>query len=259
MQLDDGPVTVEDLLPLAMTNLGHFTSMRVEPDRSVRGFALHLDRLARDCRITFDAELDRDLVRDRVRNAIDSATAPMTLRVTIYDPNLTLGTIGAPAHPRVLVTTTPVAATVPAPLRVKTYPFTRDVPGVKHIGLWSQMHRRRQARLDGYDDALFVEPDNTVSEGATWTAGFVDADGRVIWPDAPVLISTTVQLLERVHNTRTAVVKVDDLPHMQAAFASNISSPVRPIVQIDDHKYPHEHPILDTLRQAYESIPGEQV
>ncbi|MGH3852057.1 MAG: aminotransferase class IV [Pseudonocardiaceae bacterium] len=50
---------------LALTNYGHFTSMRVDEQR-VRGLSHHLERLSRDCRRVFDA----DQVRHRIRHAL---------------------------------------------------------------------------------------------------------------------------------------------------------------------------------------------
>lgn len=246
-------------MPLAMTNFGHFTSMRVEADGTVRGFGLHLDRLATDSKATFETVLDGDVVRNYVRQVIDQATGPLALRVTVYDPDLTMGVIGNPAHPRVLVTATPATAMPNTALRAKSYQFTRDAAEIKHTGLWSQMRRRREARLAGYDDALFVEPDLGVSEGTTWTVGFIDADDRLIWPEGPTLPSTTVHLLQQLRESRTAVVKLDDLPQMRAAFATNVSVGVRAICQIDAVDFPSDHPVLTELHRAYVAIPGEVV
>jgi branched-subunit amino acid aminotransferase/4-amino-4-deoxychorismate lyase len=259
MELDGQPVTAAEVMPLALTNFGHFTSMRVEADATVRGFGLHMERLVSDCKWTFGATLDPDRVRVYVRQVIDRATGPLALRVTVYDPDLTMGVIGNSAHPRVLVTATAAGAMPTTALRAKSYPFTRDGAEIKHTGLWSQMRRRREARLAGYDDALFVEPDHSVSEGATWTVGFIDADDRLIWPEAPTLPSTTVHLLRQLRESSTAVVKLDDLPHMRAAFATNVSVGVRPISQIDAVDFPSEHPALTALHEAYVAIPGEVV
>lgn len=259
MELDGQPITTAELMPLALANFGHFTSMRVEADGTVRGFGLHLDRLVSDSKATFDAALDPELVRVYVRKVIDQATGPLALRVTVYDPDLTMGVIGNPAHPRVLITANPASAMPTTALRAKTYPFTRDAAEIKHTGLWSQMRRRRDARLAGYDDALFVEPDHSLSEGATWTAGFIDANDRLIWPEGPTLPSTTVHLLRQLRESFMAVVKLEDLPHMRAAFATNVSVGVRPISRIDTVDFPSEHPALTELHEAFVAIPGEVV
>jgi branched-subunit amino acid aminotransferase/4-amino-4-deoxychorismate lyase len=61
-ELNGRPVERAQLQALALTNYGHFTTMRVE-DGGVRGLSLHLDRLRTDCRALFDAEIDADRVR----------------------------------------------------------------------------------------------------------------------------------------------------------------------------------------------------
>ena len=184
-----------------MANFGHFTSMRVEADGTVRGFGLHLERLVRDCQATFGVPLDPEIARGFVRQFVRRNPGPLALRVTVYDPTLTVGAVGQSASPHFLVTANPATDMPSSPLRLKTFPFTRDAAEIKHTGLWSQLHRRRQAKLAGFDDALFVEPDRSVSEGATWTVGFIDADNRVVWPDAPTLPSTTQQLLDQACDT----------------------------------------------------------
>ena len=259
MEFDGRPVTAEELLPLATANFGHFTSMRVEADGTVRGFGLHLERLVRDCQATFGVPLDPEIARGFVRQFVGRNPGPLALRVTVYDPTLTVGAVGQSASPHFLVTANPATEMPSSPLRLKTFPFTRDAAEIKHTGLWSQLHRRRQAKLAGFDDALFVEPDRSVSEGATWTVGFIDADNRVVWPDAPTLPSTTQQLLDQACDARTTVVKLDDLPHLRAAFAANVSIGARPISQIDDVSFPPDHPALRALREAYAATPGEVI
>nr|BFE69862.1 hypothetical protein GCM10020092_031630 [Actinoplanes digitatis] len=54
---------------LALTNYGHFTTMRVEDGR-VRGLGMHLDRLVSDCATLFSAELCPANLRERIRGAV---------------------------------------------------------------------------------------------------------------------------------------------------------------------------------------------
>src|SRR5215208_4287170 len=104
MELDGRRVEVDDIATLALYNYGHFTSMRVE-DGGVRGLSLHLERLSRDCRVLFDADLDTSLVRDLVRRAC--VVEPVTARVTVFAPAMDLGHPGGNLEPRVLVSTRP--------------------------------------------------------------------------------------------------------------------------------------------------------
>ncbi|ACY95659.1 MULTISPECIES: aminotransferase class IV family protein [Thermomonospora] len=257
-ELDGAPVAPEALQALGLINYGHFTSMRVD-DQHVRGLSHHLDRLVRDCREVFDADLNRDKVREYIRRAIRDKPGSFVVRVTVFDPDLELGRPGATAEPRILVTTRPAGAWPPPPMRVQSASYRRDLPHVKHIGLFGQLWCRRNAQLNGFDDALFIDSSSFVTEGATWNIGFYDGD-RVIWPSADVLPGVTMRLITQVHEqTITAPVNLRDVPSMEAAFATNTTVGVRPITAIDNVQLPAEHPIFETLRKEYEEIPPERI
>ncbi|MFH9981189.1 aminotransferase class IV family protein [Streptomyces sp. NPDC017179] len=259
-ELNGKPATLDDLQSLALTNYGHFTSMRME-DGTVRGLSLHLDRLVRDCRIVFGVELDRERTLDYIRKAAEGVTGVAGLRVTVFDPTIDMGRPSNAKDPHVLVNLRPGGAMPPPPLTAKTFTFTRDHAQVKHIGLYPQLRIRREAQLAGFDDAVFVEPDGRVSEGGTWNLGFVDQDGTVIWPDAPVLPGTTMLLLQSLDAPKqiTAPVRLTDIPNMAAAFATNVTIGVRSVSALDDVQLPQDHPVLAALRDAYAGIPGERL
>jgi branched-subunit amino acid aminotransferase/4-amino-4-deoxychorismate lyase len=61
--------------------------------------------------------------------------------------------------------------------------YQRDIPEVKHVGLFGSSHWRRIAQRNGFDDALFTDRDSIISEIATSNIGFVQGD-RVVWPRA---------------------------------------------------------------------------
>ncbi|MFF4159985.1 aminotransferase class IV family protein [Streptomyces sp. NPDC001678] len=259
-ELNGKPVTLDDLQSLALTNYGHFTTMRME-NGTIRGLSLHLDRLVRDCRIVFGVELDRDRTLDYIRKAADGITGIAGIRVTVFDPALDLSRPGAAKDPHILVNLRPAGALTPPPLTAKTFTFTRDNAEVKHVGLHPQLKLRRDAQLAGFDDAVFAEPDGRVSEGATWNLGFVDQQGTVVWPDAPVLPGTTMLLLQSLDAPKqiTAPVQLADVPAMAAAFATNTSIGVRTVSALDDVRFPQDHPVLAALRDAFAGIPGERL
>ncbi|MEV3853057.1 aminotransferase class IV family protein [Streptomyces sp. NPDC050095] len=258
--LDEKPVTVDDLMPLALTNFAHFTSMRVDTDHSIRGLTLHMKRLVRDCKVVYGTELDTGNIRDHVRAALEGQTEPCVVRVTIYDPTVEMGHPADADNPSVLVTVRSAMSLPPSPLRVQAVQYERDLPQVKHCGLFGALHARRAAQVAGAEDALFVGRDGYVSEGGTWNVAFIDGDGTVVWPQAPVLPGVTMALLQQNPNGvehRTATVTLDQAKGMAAAFATNTSIGVRALSAIDDKVLPTEHPVLDTLRNTYLSIPGE--
>ncbi|MCY0922860.1 aminotransferase class IV family protein [Streptomyces sp. H27-G5] len=258
-ELNGTPVSSEDLQTLALTNYGHFTSMRCD-DGVICGLSLHMERLVRDSRLVFGADLDPERVLGFVRQAVSGRTGSFNIRITAFDTALEMGHPGADAQPQVLVTTRPSGEMPPQALRAKTYAFSRDTPAVKHIGLFSQLKLRRQAQLEGFDDAIFVEPDGQVSEGVTWNLGFVAANGTVVWPAAPVLPGVTMQLLQDAHKqTEIRPVLLSDLSQMRAAFATNTSIGVRGVTQINDIAFPEQDPVLDELRRAYADLPDERL
>ncbi|MFJ2443166.1 aminotransferase class IV family protein [Streptomyces sp. NPDC087658] len=253
-ELNGKPVGVEALQSLALTNYGHFTSMRVEDGR-VRGLSLHMERLQRDCETLFGAELDPERVRDLARRAVPSNGAAV-VRVTVFDPDLDLGHPGSADAPRVLVTSRPAAGLPLPPIRVRSRTYTRDLPGVKSVGLFSSLHHRRTAQLDGFDDALFVDGRGAISEGGTWNIGFFDGD-QVIWPESDCLPGVTMRLLQHSHAHVTRPVNLADLPRMRAAFATNAAVGVRAVSGIDTIVLPETHPVIDALRKEYLKVPGE--
>ncbi|MFF2654156.1 aminotransferase class IV [Streptomyces sp. NPDC058045] len=258
MEPGDAAAEPHRLTALAMTNYGHFTTLRAE-GRRVRGLSLHLERLRRDCRTVFGTELDPDEVRARIRDALADAPDPVTVRVTVSDPGLRLERPGAGARPQILVTCRAAAGELP-PLRVRTVSHCREVPAVKHTGLFGALHQRRLAQLAGFDDALFLDGRSAVSEGPTWSIGFFDGTG-VVWPAADVLPGITTALLRRHHAgaQRTAEIGIAHLSGMAAAFATNSAFGVRPIASIDEVTYDVEHPVLHELREEYESVGPEPV
>lgn len=258
--LDGKPVSANDLLSLALTNVGHFTSMRVDADSSIRGLALHMERLVRDSKIVWGADLDTERVRDYVRQGLEGQSGPCVVRVTIYDPKVEMGHPADANEPHIMVSLRGAGALPPEPLRTMNVTYERDLPEVKHVGLFGALHARRTAQLAGFGDALFVGRDNLVSEGGTWNVGFIDGNGTVVWPQAPVLPGVTMALLQQ-HATgvehRTSPVTLDQAKRMAAAFATNTSIGVRSLSAIDDKELPTEHPVLSALRETYLSIPGE--
>ncbi|WP_432192445.1 aminotransferase class IV family protein [Streptomyces sp. bgisy027] len=251
-------VSPDELLSLALVNVGHFTTMRVE-DGGVRGLSLHMERLRKDCGAVWGADLDTGRVRDFVRRALDGRPRPCVVRVTVYDPGVDMAHLAQAGEPQVLVTVRGAGALPPAPLRVRSMPYERDLPEVKHVGLFGSLHTRRAAQLAGFDDALFIGRDGLVSEGSTWNVGFVDRDGTVVWPQAPVLPGVTMALLRQRAAHRTAPLTLERAKGMAAAFATSTGIGVRGVAAIDATELPTEHPVLDRLRETYLAVPVESL
>lgn len=239
-----------------MVNYGHFTSMRVD-DLEVRGLSLHLERLMRDCRRLFDVDLDPDRVRGLVQHALAEAPRSVVVRVTVFDPDLELDHPGADAQPHLLVTTRPAAATTLPPLRLQSAQYRREMPAVKHVGLFGALSRRRIAQRNGFDDVLFTDADATISEAATANIGLLIGE-EIIWPQADCLAGVTMRLIKTLcPRTSTAPVTLSQLADVDTVFAANAAMGVRPIMAIDGIQFLTEHPTLVTLCKQYTDIPPE--
>ncbi|GGK62845.1 hypothetical protein Sme01_04870 [Sphaerisporangium melleum] len=257
MELNGRPVTAGELGPLALGNYGHFTTMRVE-DMGVRGLSLHLDRLLADCRLVHGVELDLDRVRHLVRKAAAAAPSPVIVRVTVFDPEFDLAHPAAKARPEILVTTRPVPGDRPPP-SLSVVEYERDMPQVKHSGLFGALLQRRFAQAAGHDDALFVNGRDQISEGPTWNIGFV-RDGGVVWPGADRLGGVTMRLLDEALTragvrTVTAAVDTGDLAQMDAAFITDAAAGPRPVRAIEGAELSLDDPLLTTIRREYAALP----
>ncbi|KAB1140229.1 aminotransferase class IV family protein [Streptomyces luteolifulvus] len=258
-KLNEQPATAEDLLPLALTSYGHFTSMRVDVNHRIRGLSLHMERLVRDSRIVFGTPVDTSRVRDLVAKALEGRGGPCVVRVTHFDPTVDMGHPEEATQPQIMVTVRPAGELPPPPIAAMSVQYERDLPEVKHCGLFGALHARREARLKGFDDALFFSPDNHVSEGGTWNVGFIDENGTVVWPEGPVLPGVTAALLQERTEYKVAPVALDEAKAMPVAFATNTSIGIRALSAIDGTPMAVEHPVLSVLRETYLSVPGEEL
>lgn len=255
MFLDGAPVRADDIGALGLVNYGHFTSMLVRQG-CVRGLDPHLDRLVRDCRILFDVDLGRERIRELARQAVGSASGPIVVRVTVFDPALELGRPGADASPRILVTTRAGSDHPSPPATLRTVAYERDMPEVKGTGLFATIRHRRVAQRQGFDDVLFTDAAGWVSEGATSNIGFVSGD-RVIWPALPCLRGVTMGLIDRLHPGTVANVNIAELTRFDAVFLTNAGFGVRAVRSIDSTEWDESNPLVDLLIQRYHDSPGE--
>ncbi|MEV6824885.1 aminotransferase class IV family protein [Amycolatopsis sp. NPDC051102] len=239
-----------------MVSYGHFTAMQVRDGR-VRGLAFHLERLVTSTRLLFGTELDAELVRSYVRQAIAGESA-LSVRVVVLTRSL-----DDPMTPDILVRTGPPHPADPAPLRLRTVRYERDLPHVKHLGTFGLIHQSRQAQLAGFDDALFVDHRGRISEASIWNAGFLTGDG-VVWPEAAVLPGITMlvqqEALRRLGVPQeTREVRPADLRAFDAMFVTNSETPVRPVAAVDDLVLPPADRAVALLAEAYETVPWDKI
>jgi branched-subunit amino acid aminotransferase/4-amino-4-deoxychorismate lyase len=252
-------LVLDDLRTLAMVNYGHFTSMPVHGGR-VRGLAHHLERLDRDARELFGRGVPADLVRDRIRAAVAGVDGPCYAKVNVFardfDPSV------AEHEPAVLVTVRSLPS-APAPARMCTVEYERDLPHVKHVGTFGLLHQYRAAHRRGYDDVVFVDRHGEISEASIANVCFVQED-TLVWPSAPALPGIAMRLLRAALAARgvpmvTRPVRPGELGSFRAAFATNALAPVQVIEQVDDVRFAGADDVRRVLARTYEEIPEEAV
>lgn len=251
--IDGRAATAGDLRALALSNYGHFSSMQVRA-RAVRGLDLHLHRLASATRELFDTPLDHDRIRGALLAALDAeGIDDASARVTVYARGFDH------AHPEralpvdVLVSLAAPREASPEAIRVKTYPFQRPLAHIKHVGTFPLFQHRRQARRDGFDDALFVDAKGRISEGSLWNIGFWDGC-EVLWPQADALRGTEETLLQAGLADlgvaqRHLPMEPEALAGMQAAFAANAAGIWR-ISAINETVLRGDASLMETLAAA---------
>ncbi|MED0967016.1 aminotransferase class IV [Bacillus paramycoides] len=112
-------------------------------------------------------------------------------------------------------------------LRLQITEFERDIPQVKNVESFGQIYRDRIARMNGFDDVLFLDSLGRISEGSIWNIGFFDGD-RIIWPKAEILPGIAMQLIQaglEKYNIKTVTCEINpkDLLELKSASITNSS------------------------------------
>lgn len=251
--------TPEQLEFLGLSNYGCYTFFQVR-EKSVRGLALHLDRLQANGRELFGQAPAETRLRELLGQAMSHEACSM--RVTLVSQDIEAVLAGRSVEPEVVVTTSPPKDSS-QPISVRTVGYQRETPAVKHRATYGLTRHTRSARQAGYDDALFVGADGGVSEGTAWNL-LLRSEDTWLWPAADVLPGVTMQLISRAMDQAGARqvrrrVPTDDLRNAQAAFALNTSSHKRPIAQIDDHRLMGNEAAVVPLEQLWASIAAEPI
>ncbi|MEN4904089.1 aminotransferase class IV [Luteimonas sp. TWI1437] len=255
--IDGRPAEAADLAA-ALVNYGHFSTLQVR-GRAVQGLDLHLERLQGANLELFGSPLARDALLDAMTSAVAAAGVDdATLRIAAFSRDMPAVERGEAVPTVLLVALSPPRAPPAAPLRLASHVHVRALAHLKHAATLPLLHARRQAALAGYDDALLVDADGTIGEGALWNVGFVAGDA-VVWPVAPALRGTSEGLLQRALEAagiaqRHACVGLDDCAGFDAAFACN-SGGVRAVASIDGWRFDADAAMLGRLRALLAAQP----
>jgi branched-subunit amino acid aminotransferase/4-amino-4-deoxychorismate lyase len=252
IEIDGLSPTPEQLSAAALDGYGHFTAMQVRNHR-VRGLDLHLARLSEGQRELFGTDLDTESVREHIRHALGTDRPDAFVRVCVRQVQ---------DRPAVMVTVRPPAEMPGTPWRLQTVAYQRAVAHVKHLGDFGQGYYQRQARRNGFDEALLTGPGGVICEGSITNIGFHDGAG-IAWPDAPVLAGTTMLILAaRVGSfglaTRRTTVRFAELSAFDGAFVTNARG-IAPVGEIDGTPVPVNASLMTTLAKAYDSAPWDRI
>ncbi|EIT71026.1 MULTISPECIES: aminotransferase class IV [Hydrocarboniphaga] len=243
---------------------GHFTSLQVR-DGAVAGLSLHFRRLADATQRLFGSTLDLAQLRVWLEQALRNANAldAASVRIVVHAARFDRERPEAATPVDVMIAVSAAIERKRAPIRVQLRTYERELPQVKHLATFGLLWQRREARLAGYDDALFETRAGLISEGSVWNIGFWDG-ARVIWPQAPMLdgISQQVLKLGLVRNGVASEVRElrrEQLRDLSSAFACNANGVAVPIASIDGIGFDPAPELIDELLRCYESAEPEAV
>ncbi|GAA4361299.1 aminotransferase class IV family protein [Actinomadura verrucosospora] len=258
VQRNGREATAGELAPLAFAGFAHFTALQVRGGK-VRGLDLHLERLRSASMELFGEAMPDERVRSHLRAAVEAGPADVSLTATMYSSPGEFTGGGEPVGPDVLVRTGPPASGPDGPLALATVEYDRYLPAVKHVGEVAKTHLMRRAVQDGFDDAAFVDRRGRLSEATIWNLAFWDGDS-VVWPEAEVLVGTTMGIVRRQLDRlgvpqRVRQVTPADVPALAGAVVMNSWTPGVAVHQIGVTRVPAAPRFLDLLHRAYQAEP----
>ncbi|MFC4907304.1 aminotransferase class IV family protein [Actinomadura gamaensis] len=253
---DGRPATVADLGPLAFAGYAHFTAMQVRGG-GLRGLDLHLARLRTASLELFGRTLPDERVRELLRAGIEAGPDDLSLTATVYSPS---GEFTDASHGlAVLVRTGPPSDGPDGPLAFGTVEHERDLPALKHVGEVGKTYHRRRAVADGFDDAAFVDRRGRLSEATIWNLAFWDGE-TVVWPDAPMLVGTTMGVVRRQLDRMGVPQAVREVTpgsvrDLSGAVVMNSWTPGVEVRRLGDVTLPDAREFVGLLHEAFRAEP----
>jgi len=251
IEVDGEPASADRLRSAALSGFGHFTAMQVR-NHQVRGFRHHLARLDAANRELFGSGVDEQVLRTRIRQALGEA-ADASVRVYLHE---------AADAPTMMVTVRPPGGMQPGPWRLMSVPYQRSVAHIKHTADFGQRYYQRLAHAAGFDEALLTGPDGIISEGTITNIGCFDR-GQVIWPAAPALRGTTMQVVEPALaeigvSSVLAHIRLTELRSFSSVFVTNARG-VAAVGQVDAQELPVDEQLMQRLTERYEAAPWDDI
>lgn len=210
----------------------------------------HLARLERSCELShiilpYSREELVGLIRDAI---LRNGFLESRVRVTVTRGMST--TFGAAFDPAAVKQPTLIIAVYPLdlwqagmradPVRVVTFRGERSYPEVKSLNMMTNVLARLEAGKSGAYDALLVDRDGLVTEGAG-TNFFLVRGGRLVTPDRNILFGTTrAAILDMVGDivkgkieVELRDVRVEELRSADEMFLTNAPKGILPVSHVD--------------------------
>ncbi|WP_308937116.1 aminotransferase class IV family protein [Duganella sp. BJB1802] len=253
------PVHDSELIPFAFSGFAHFTAMQVR-ERRVKGIDLHLRRL-RDASVElFGAAIPDEQILQSLRRAIDAGPPSMSLTATIYSTHGEFTAAGRGMPPSVLVRTSPPSNGPVGPLRLAVVEHERSLASIKHVGEGAKTYYLHKAVEHGFDDAVFIDRNERLSEATIWNLVLWNGQS-VVWPRADILIGTMMGIVQR-QLTRMGIeqqsrdIRPSDLAGLSGAAVMNSWTPGVPVTAMGAAPISESHQFMSLLRQAYDAEPA---
>ncbi len=261
MLIDGRAPQPDDLVYLATTNYGAYTSFRVEAG-GVRGLDLHLARLQTSALALFGEAVVEDDLRGFIQTALRD-TRDAWLRIGLFSPDIRPRTPDAVVRPHVLTTVSPAPRPLADSLRLQVQPHVRLLQEHKHTASIEAIQARRSARQTGFDDALYADPDQLISEGSLWNIGFLSGD-TVVWPKAPMLAGVAQALIDQGLASQslasaTRPIHVQEIVTFDGAFICNSATPACPVTQIGQARFDMDQARIDAIARAWALAPLQPI
>lgn len=246
--IDGQSALLPDIKRAALSSYGAVTSFRVE-DSAVRGLDLHLKRLTQSAIELFGQAIPEQKICDDLRAAL-GGRGDAWVRISLFSPNLTPRDAAWTGVPTAMMSISPPPAALSDGLALQTRQLSRYLPHLKHSGMFDLVHARRMAMQDGYDDALFIDHSGALLEGSLWNIGMI-RDGRVIWPEGPILSGVSKHLISAKMPTERREIRLEDIGSFDAAFVCNSATPAAIVARINDHSFTTTSNVIESVRAAW--------
>nr|WP_304945310.1 aminotransferase class IV family protein [Xanthomonas euvesicatoria] len=248
--------TAQQLSAAALNNYGHFTTLQVRNNAAL-GLDLHLQRLQHDSAALFGAAVDIEAIRAQLRAALSVAgSADASVRITVFSQDFDLRDPARVVALDVLIALSPAAQMPATAARAQPACYVREQPLLKHVGTFALLQLRRQAMLAGFDDALLIDPQGRLVEGAFWNLGLWQ-QGRVVWPRGPALPGPPQRLLQAGLQSLgieqdTRPVTLDELHGFDGGFSCNARGQ-QALAAVGSVQWPDAAAELAILEQALQT------